>query len=151
MIKYIQGDIFGSFCEALVNPVNCLGVMGAGLAKQFKQRYPKMFEEYKGVCYRKELTPGHLHVWWGDLDQEQPQQVIINLATKNDWRFPSQLGWVQEGLWTLRETLEASHIRSVAIPPLGCGLGGLRWEDVRSAIENEFADSDISVEVYEPN
>lgn len=151
MIRYVKGNIFDSSCKALVCPVNCKGVMGAGLAKQFKEQYPDMFTAYKKGCNKGWLQPGGVHVWWGDMDRiEKGEKYIINLATKDHWKNSSTLEWVKEGLTNLSDCMERYGINSVAIPPLGCGLGGLNWSDVKPLIEAEFKDLDFDVEVYEP-
>ena len=131
MIRFVQGDLFDSGSEALVNPVNCVGVMGKGLALQFKQRFPANFVSYANACRRRELAPGRLHVF--DASPGNPR-LIVNFPTKRHWRDASRLDDVAQGLDTLANAIASSGIRSIAIPPLGCGLGGLPWPDVRQLI-----------------
>ena len=126
MIRYVHGmDIFDHPpTVALVNPVNCRGVMGAGLALEFKKRYPAMFREYARKCKNGGLHPGMLHIWRGE-------RTIVNLPTKFDWRNPAILVHVDIGLEVLSGYIWSNGI---AIPKLGCGLGGLHWPDVRALI-----------------
>jgi O-acetyl-ADP-ribose deacetylase (regulator of RNase III) len=147
-LRFTSGDLFNSGAEALVNPVNCVGVMGKGLALQFKKRFPRNFDHYKQACDSKSLQPGHvLVVETGDV----APAWIINLPTKRHWRAKSQLGDIVSGLQALRNELLARGIQSVAIPALGAGLGGLSWAEVRSAIETELAGlDDMDVWVFEP-
>ena len=147
-IKYVEGDIFDSKAEALVNPVNCVGVMGQGLALQFKRRFPKNFHAYRQMCNRQELVPGGVFLF--ETQGESPR-YIINLATKDHWKEPSYLPYIRTGLFRLLVLSNLWGIHSIAIPPLGCGLGGLDWEYVKLLIENTFSDS-VVVEafVYEP-
>lgn len=145
MIEYCYGNIFDSECEALVNPVNCVGVMGAGLAKQFKDRFPWMFTEYVFHCKCSPFEPGDVTYHWKD------NIYIFNLATKDHWKDPSQLLWISYGLTNLADLIEELDIKSIAIPALGAGLGGLNWNDVKPMIE-EFASNlpDVLIEVYPP-
>jgi O-acetyl-ADP-ribose deacetylase (regulator of RNase III) len=146
VIELRKGDLFESGCQALVNPVNCVGVMGGGLALEFKTRFPQMFVEYKLACRDGNLRPGTLHVW------KDGGPYVINFPTKDDWRNPSKMEYVCEGLEALDAVLRDRDIRSVAIPALGCGLGGLPWDEVRKAV-TEFADRkwhDRLVALYEP-
>jgi len=147
MIRYMTGDLFESGVQALVNPVNCQGVMGAGLAKAFKERFPENFEAYKEVCELNGLEPGGTYTMF----DEDADVYIINLSTKNRWREPSRLEWVGEGLEALRDNIVALEITSVALPALGCGLGDLRWSDVKPMIEGKLGDlNGVEVIVYEP-
>jgi O-acetyl-ADP-ribose deacetylase (regulator of RNase III) len=141
VIKYVKGDLLKSKCEALVNTVNCVGVMGKGIALQFKREYPEMFQNYKEACARHEVQIGKLHTYG-----ENP--LIINFPTKIHWRNPSQYEWIRSGLSALGALVVAQSIKSVAIPPLGCGNGGLDWEIVKSYIKNAFHESATQVEVY---
>lgn len=145
MIVRKHGNIFESTCECLVNPVNTVGVMGKGLAKQFADRYPEMLATYKSDYRAGLLRVGQIS--WFFHDDNRP--TIANFPTKRDWRNPSRLEWIDEGLQTLSRALARMDIPSVAIPPLGCGLGGLTYSDVYSLIEKHFLDSRILVEVYE--
>jgi O-acetyl-ADP-ribose deacetylase (regulator of RNase III) len=142
-ITFHHGDLFSSGADALVNPVNCVGVMGAGLAKQFKQRYPPMFAAYQAQCAARFYQPGDCRLW-----QQDGAPTIVNLATKNHWRDPSQLAWVDRGLRSLGAMLEPNRISSVAVPPLGCGLGGLAWPEVRNLILDHLGALNAQVLIY---
>ena len=129
----VQADLFSiPDQEALVNTVNCVGVMGKGIALEFKKRYPYMFLEYCSVCRNRHLAPGgvYAHV----ISEVDNPQVIYSMATKDHWRQPSKLVWVMSGLNRLAEKLEASTIRSITMPRPGCGNGGLDWKYVRPAV-----------------
>lgn len=148
MYEYKKGDIFESGCEALVNCVNCISIMGAGLAYQFKKKFPQMNVDYIKTCKEGKLRPGIMHVW------ENPAgnpKYIINFPTKDDLS-PSKLEYITSGLEALKDVVESKGIKSIAIPGIGCGLGGLAWGVVKTHIEN-FADSlpeDVKVTIYEP-
>jgi O-acetyl-ADP-ribose deacetylase (regulator of RNase III) len=144
-ITFRSGDLFASGAQALVNPVNCVGVMGAGLALQFKRRYPEMFADYRAQCQARFFTPGHPRIWRAD-----GHPLIVNFPTKDDWRNPSQLQWIRSGLATLAGLLRGHDVHSIAIPPLGCGLGGLEWPDVRDLIVTRLGGLDTEVVVYGP-
>lgn len=140
-----NGDMFNSKCEALVNPVNTKGVMGKGLALTFKTKYPAHFENYKRACKSGEMTTEKVLAY-----QEINGPMIICLATKADWRDSSKIEYVSAGLDDLANQIKALGIRSVAIPKLGCGLGGLDWGKVRPLIVKKMSAVDgISVEIYE--
>lgn len=149
MIEFIKGNLFNCNCEALVNTCNCVGVMGRGIALEFKNRYPEMFEDYKNFCNLNKLRPGKLHVF----EQKTTPRLIINFPTKVDWRNESKYPWIESGLLALREVIIDKNIKSIAIPALGCGLGGLQWSIVKPLIQS-FHDSlsciNIIVLVYEP-
>lgn len=149
MIEFKKGDIFKSDCEAITNCVNCCGVMGAGLAKQFKIRYPQMYKEYVEVCNMGELSPGKMHIW------ENPNgspKYIINFPTKDDWQNDSKMKYIIQGLVGLKNEILARNIKSIAIPALGAGLGGLSWDTVKQYITNFelLLPEGIKVVVYEP-
>lgn len=149
MIEYTRGDILRSEAEALVNTVNCVGVMGRGIALQFKRAYPANFEAYAAACKRGEVVPGRLFVF--EMGRLVPPRYIVNFPTKRHWRGKSRIEDVEAGLDALVEVIRKRNIRSIAIPPLGSGLGGLSWPDVRSRIEAALARlPSVSVVVYEP-
>lgn len=132
-IHIIKGDLFEAQAEALVNPVNCKGVMGKGLAAAFKQRFPGNFQAYKKLCDEGALTTGVVFAYRLDVPVG-PVRYVINFPTKAHWRGKSKLAYVAQGLLSLHEALEEEALRSVAIPALGCGLGGLQWEEVEALI-----------------
>lgn len=147
MIFEKTGDIFKSGAEVLVNPVNCVGVMGAGLAKQFKIRFPEMFEDYKELCGAGYVRLGEVNIHSSGITEPR---WIISFPTKHHFKESSKLSSVTSGLKCLRKALTCLEIERVAIPALGCGLGGLMWSDVRAAISKEFASAPFSVIVYGP-
>lgn len=149
MIIYVQGDIFQSNAQALVNTVNTVGIMGKGLALQFKKRYPHNFHEYEKACKANKVVLGKMFISHDTF--MGIKKTIINFPTKNSWKNKSRLEDIICGLQDLLAELQARGIKSVAIPPLGCGLGGLRWHDVKDEIEKTFANfPDIEIQVYEP-
>lgn len=139
MIEYVTGNILHSGADALVNPVNCVGVMGKGLALQFKRAFPENFDSYRASCASGHLVPGKLCVQEYPRDGASPR-FIVNLPTKRHWKDKSLLEDVKVGLDALVRFVVIEEVKSVAIPPLGCGLGGLAWPDVRALIEAAFAD-----------
>ena len=148
MIEYIQDkDIFDSDCEVITNPVNCVGVMGGGLALAFKNKFPKMYLKYKEMCDNNEIRPGKVYLVEGD-----ERHKILLFPTKDHYKYLSRYRYITGGLRSLVRQYKDWGIRSVALPALGCGLGGLDWEDVNSAIEYDLKDiiHDISIEVYLP-
>lgn len=150
MIRYIEGNIFRSRADALVNPVNCDGFMGKGLALDFKKRFPEYFPPYKLVCDAKKLRPGKPFcvrlIMQPILLGLRP--AVIMFPTKDHWKDASRLEWIDEGLAYLKSHYEEWQLKSIAMPQLGCGLGGLKWEDVRPLIEKYFQDELVHVEVY---
>ncbi len=149
MIKLTQGDILKAQTDALVNTVNCVGIMGRGIALQFRKAFPDNFKAYKQVCDRKQLHPGEVFVY--DLGRLEPPRLVVNFPTKRHWKGKSKLEDIQAGLEALVREIRVRGIRSVAVPPLGCGLGGLDWDVVRPMIEEAFASlPEVYVEVYEP-
>lgn len=149
MIEYKIGDILTEDAEALVNPVNCVGVMGRGLSLQFKHAFPDNFKAYAARCKRKEMKPGHVFVF--KTEEMIHPRYIINFPTKRHWRGKSRMEDVESGLTSLTEAIRAHGIRSVAIPPLGSGLGGLSWSDVRERIQVTLEKlTDVKVVIFEP-
>lgn len=146
MITFLTGNIFDSTADALVNPVNCLGVAGKGLAREFKKRYPTAHAEYADRCKRNLLRPGSLVV------AANQKPVIIFFPTKVEWWEPSQLVYISEGLLSLcyHMRFHIQKIKSIAIPALGCGEGGLEWGKVKPLMENCLSDLPITVFIYEP-
>ena len=128
-----RGSLFEAPVACIVNPVNCQGVMGKGLALEFKQRFPDVFRDYERMCQRNELKPGVLHTY-----QLSDGKWVVNFPTKTFWRQPSKLQYVQAGLPALVEFVMMNAVGSIAIPALGCGLGGLSWPSVKREIEVAF-------------
>ncbi len=145
-VEYVSGDILESATEAVINPVNCVGVMSTGLAKQFRDKYPSMFMHYSDACWRGVLIPGRLLTY--DRETFDPPFYIINFPTKKHWRHPSKLEYIESGLIALVGVLRSMSINSVSIPKLGCGLGGLDWKDVNSLIKKYLSNVDCQVAVY---
>ena len=148
MIRYTTGDIFDARTEAIVNTVNTVGVMGKGIALQFKQRFPDNYEAYKRACDSSHLKVGQLLI---TLSSSLFFRYIISFPTKTHWKYPSKYEYVENGLRELRAKIAELGIRSIAIPPLGAGNGKLDWAKVKPIIERYLADlSDVDVVVYEP-
>jgi O-acetyl-ADP-ribose deacetylase (regulator of RNase III) len=149
MIELARGNLLEAKTDALVNTVNIQGVMGKGIALQFKKAYPEMFRAYHKACKAGELRPGTVHVY--SFGAPRPPRHIINFPTKRDWKSPSRLEDIQAGLKALADKTRELGLASVAIPPLGCGLGGLQWSEVFPLIQAAFADlPDVQVVVYPP-
>ena len=139
------GNIFESPATTLVNTVNCVGVMGKGIALEFKKKYPAMYNEYVQLCEHHEVKPGHPY-YYSDLSGTS----IINFPTKDHWRSPSKLSYIIAGLDWFRNNYKSLGITAVAFPPLGCGNGGLKWEIVGPLMYNKLADLPIEIEIYAP-
>lgn len=149
MIEYKTGDIFSAGTQAIVNTVNCVGVMGRGLALQFKQRFPDNFKAYAAACKQQAVNPGKMLVY--RLPTTNTPQYIINFPTKRHWRNASRMEDIASGLNDLVQVIHDQRITSIAIPPLGCGLGGLDWSEVRQTLETALADlTSVQVVVFEP-
>ena len=149
MIKYITGNILESDAQALINTVNTVGVMGKGIALQFKKAYPFNFKSYIEACERNEIRIGSMFVV-KDSNLESGEKFIINFPTKQDWRKPSEYLFIETGLDDLIKIIEEYKLQSVAIPPLGAGNGGLEWQKVKNIIERKLDKLDIEILVYEP-
>lgn len=132
MIESASGDLLAAPVDALVNTVNCEGVMGKGIALQFKQAWPAMFKAYRAACKAGEVVPGRMHVWETGL--LHGPRFIINFPTKRHWREGSRLEDIDAGLVDLVAQVRALGIRSIAVPPLGAGNGGLDWAVVRARV-----------------
>jgi len=149
MITYRHGNLLQSDAEALVNTVNCVGVMGKGIALQFKQAFPANFSAYQKACKAEAVKPGKMLVV--DTGNMINPRWIINFPTKTHWRAPSKIGYIEQGLKDLVRVIREYHIQSIALPPLGCGNGGLDWQQVQPLIEAALADlPDVEVLVYPP-
>ena len=147
-IVVAPGNIFDCHAEAIVNPVNCVGSMGAGLAREFARRFPAMLPGYRDACARGDLQPGSLFVY-----TTPDGRHVVNLATKDHWRDASTLSAIRIGARALRSFIDEGFgrpIKSIAVPALGCGLGGLAWADVRPICEQWLGDAAAGVWLIEP-
>lgn len=147
MIQYKKGNLFDDRSEAFVNAVNTIGVMGAGIAAQFKQRYPEMYKQYKLDCQAQKVKLGKMNVF--ERPSDNPR-VIVNFPTLEDWGDQSKLSDIEAGLVDLVDVVKQHDIQSIAIPPLGCGVGGLQWNDVKQLIEEAFENESVQVHLYQP-
>lgn len=147
MLRLTHGDIFQQRAEALVNPVNCVGVMGRGLALQFRQRFPACFSPYRNACLNGSLRPGGVLVW--PTGRPLPRW-IVHFPTKQHWRDPSFIPHIEEALHDLAIAIRHHRMQSIAVAPLGCGLGGLAWSSVRPLIERHLATLPCEVILLEP-
>jgi O-acetyl-ADP-ribose deacetylase (regulator of RNase III) len=146
-ITRATGNLLTADVDALVNPVNTVGVMGKGLALQFKKAFPECFAEYEAACERGEIAVGRMHV----VARLMAPRYIINFPTKQHWRQRSRLEYVRDGLRDLVVQLRALQIRSIAVPPLGCGNGGLAWGEVEPLIVEALSSlNDVQVLLFEP-
>ena len=148
MITFTQGNLLEARAEALVNTVNTVGVMGKGIALMFKERFGENFRLYAAACKAKQVQTGRMFVT--EVNELDGPRWIVNFPTKQHWRAPSQLAWVTEGLQDLRRFLIEQKVKSIAIPPLGAGNGGLEWDEVREQIEATLGDLDTEIMVFEP-
>ena len=150
MIETKHGDILLEDAEALVNTVNCVGIMGRGIALQFKNAFPVNFKAYAAACKREEVQPGRMFIY--ETGQLTNPRYIINFPTKRHWRGKSRMEDIDSGLKALAQEIHYRNIRSIAIPPLGSGLGGLDWAQVRPRIEAAFSGfEDLRVIIFEPS
>lgn len=149
MIEYKVGDLFEEDVEALVNSVNCVGVMGRGIALQFKQVYPANYKAYRAACERNEVQPGSMFVF--KTGHVSHPHYIINFPTKRDWRNKSRIEDIESGLEDLAAVIREFNINSIAVPPLGSDLGKLDWSDVRPLIEDTLRQFDsLKAIIFEP-
>jgi|SRR5579859_6669315 len=150
MIELKSGDILQADAEALVNTVNCVGIMGRGIALQFRKAFPENFRVYESVCKRGELHPGRMLVY--ETGRLTGPKYVINFPTKRHWKGKSRIEDIELGLKALRQEIRERGIRSVAVPPLGCGLGGLQWDDVKPRIVKALEDMpNLRVLLFEPS
>ncbi|UII32694.1 macro domain-containing protein [Fulvivirga ulvae] len=150
MIKYLTGNILDSKAEALVNTVNTVGVMGKGIALQFKKTYPNNFKAYSQACKDEQIDIGKLFVT-KDRNLSTGEKYIINFPTKKNWRKPSEYEYIEKGLEDLLNVIDTYKIKSIAIPPLGAGNGGLDWQKVKKIISKYLDQVDAEIIVYEPS
>ncbi|MCK9264547.1 MAG: macro domain-containing protein [Deltaproteobacteria bacterium] len=150
MIEITRGNILEAETEALVNTVNCVGYMGKGIALQFKKAYPENYESYRKACDTEQVKPGRMHVY--ETGSVFYPKYIINFPTKRHWRGKSRLEDIKSGLNALVIEIKNRKIKSIAVPPLGCGLGGLDWRIIRPMIERAFeALNEVHIKLYEPS
>ncbi len=146
-ITFKSGNLFESQMQTFTNTINTVGVMGAGIAKQFKDRFPVMFEDYKQRCQQQEVETGKPYLW---KPADAEIAWVLNFPTKQHWRGKSEIEWIEEGLDYLLQHYRQWGIQSLAVPALGCSLGGLKWEQVKPVMERYLSQMDIPVEIYEP-
>lgn len=148
MIESAKGDLLKADADALVNTVNCVGVMGKGIALQFKMTFPENFKQYYKACQNKKIRIGQMFI----TKQLFKPKYIINFPTKKHWKEKSKLEYISQGLTDLKEKIKKLKIKSIAIPPLGAGLGGLNWPDVKNLIIKELSElDDVKIILYEPS
>lgn len=150
MIHYVKGNLFESTARALVNTVNTVGVMGKGIALQFREAFPENYRIYRNVCLKKELNVGQMLVVT-DSNSLIGTKTIINFPTKTHWRLPSEYSYIERGLKSLRQEIIDRKIDSIAVPPLGSHNGGLDWNQVKPMVESALSDLDCDVYIYEPS
>lgn len=143
-IREFHGNIFETSCQTIVNTVNCVGVMGKGIAFEFRHRYPEMFASYARLCKERRLRPGLLQLW------TKSTPWILNFPTKNHWKHPSRLEYIEAGLKKFAKTYRERDISSIAFPQLGTSSGGLRWSDVRCLMLKYLEPlANLDVEIYQ--
>jgi O-acetyl-ADP-ribose deacetylase (regulator of RNase III) len=151
MLRFTKGNLLEAPVEALVNAVNTVGVMGRGIALMFKERFPENFRAYAKACMAGEVRVGRVFVC--EETEAGGPRWIINFPSKEHWRNPTKLEWVVSGLEALKKVIREKGIRSVAVPPLGCGNGGLDWDVVRPVMVKALGGremEDVEVVIYEP-
>jgi O-acetyl-ADP-ribose deacetylase (regulator of RNase III) len=149
MIHFTEGNLLEANADALVNTVNTVGIMGKGVALMFKEAFPENFKAYEKACKAKRVRLGEMFVT--EREDLLGPKWIINFPTKGHWRYPSQIKWIEDGLGDLARVIQEKRIRSIAVPPLGSGNGGLEWSQVRPLIERVLGSlMDVDVSVYEP-
>lgn len=144
MIRFLKGNLFASKAQTLVNTVNCVGIMGKGVALAFKKRFPKMYRDYRLQCEAGKIRPGVLTIY------KDTKPWVINFPTKLHWKSPSKLEYIDLGLRRFVNQYKEWGVISVAMPALGCGHGGLDWTQVKPLIEKYLGNLEIDIEVYEP-
>lgn len=148
MISFTQGNLLEAKSEALVNTVNTVGVMGKGIALMFKERFAQNYRLYAAACKAKEVRTGKMFVT--EVAELDGPRWIVNFPTKQHWRSPSKITWITEGLIDLRNFIIDKGVRSIAVPPLGAGNGGLPWPEVKEQIETVLSGLDAEIIVFEP-
>lgn len=148
VIHSVKGNLLEDSSEAYVNTVNTVGVMGKGIAFQFKQAFPDVFKQYEKDCRKGLVKIGKMHVV--EVQGLATPKYVINFPTKEHWRHPSKIEYIEKGLIDLVKIVQELQIESIALPPLGCGNGGLNWYEVRPLIIEAFQPLNIKVHLYEP-
>ena len=149
MIELKKGNLLDADAEALVNTVNTVGVMGKGIALQFRQAFPENFRVYEAACKREQVRPGRMFIF--HTNTLHNPKIIVNFPTKRHWKGKSRIEDIDAGLKDLIEAVKREQVKSIAVPPLGCGNGGLKWSEVRPRIEEAFKGvPDVKVYLYEP-
>jgi len=153
MITIKKGNIFTTDCQTIVNTVNCVGIMGAGIAYEFKLRFPEMFNKYQKFCNDKSIDIGKLWVYKMTENHHESYQYILNFPTKKDWKFPSKIEYLEKGLQKLLDTYQQREIKSIAFPLLGADKGGLSKEKSISIMRQYLEKLDIPIEIwyFDPN
>ena len=150
MIEFVKGNIFDADVEALVNPVNCVGIMGKGLALQFKKKFPDYYKHYANACKERRIILGNAY-FYINLYPDFRTSLIVSFPTKYHWQDKSRLWDITQGLEMLSIKIRDFKVKSIAIPALGCGLGGLDWADVLVTMQDKLKSlSDTRILVYEP-
>lgn len=145
MLKVLIGDMFKTECNTLVNTVNCVGIMGKGIAAIFKEKYPSMYKDYVMLCKEDQIKPGQPYYYCDLLGAS-----VINFPTKDHWRASSRIEYIIKGLDWFGKNYQEMNIQSIAFPPLGCGNGGLRWEDIGPVMYQYLSKLPIDIEIYAP-
>jgi len=141
MIHYVTGDLLKSDAEVLVNTVNCVGVMGKGVALQFKNQFPDLYRAYHTACANGDIEVGRIWAWYGP-------KTVACMPTKDHWRDGSRVVWVRNGLESLRDFLIQGGYKSVAMPKPGCGNGGLNWAEINTLVQEILGPIDCHIVVY---
>lgn len=149
MIRYVDGDFFDYDADIRINTVNCVGVMGAGVAFAFKNKFPEMFNEYVLQCKKGEISPGKPAVW-RSIDAQGKEIEIINFPTKDHWRNKSKYEYIEKGLLWLSTYLDSKQGKIITLPALGCGHGGLDWEIVKKMIQDSLSENNNEILVFSP-
>lgn len=144
MITYLSGDLLEDDADVLVNTVNCVGAMGAGIALQFKKRFPLNYLRYQQNCRNGKVTPSSI------TEYKEDGKVIYNLATKKHWKDGTRLSWIATGCRHLRESIIRDNIKSIAIPALGCNNGGASWPQVRDLLRKNLEGVNCDIRIYVP-
>jgi O-acetyl-ADP-ribose deacetylase (regulator of RNase III) len=147
-VTLVQGNLFDSPCDTLTNTINCAGAMGAGVAKGFKIRYPDMYQDYRQRCDRGEVQLGHPYLWISSYDGGKN---VLNFPTKQHWKDGSQWPSIVAGLDFLHAHISQWPVRSLAVPALGCGYGGLEWDDIKFDLANRLHHLGVPVELFVPH